>query len=105
MDSRFRPGELDDLLEEPATDEFARRRSADIEPDAQGDETVAPVVGNPERLDSGVVVDVSEHVGVFFVSVDEFECGEDVLGDDREELEHCAVLPPDDDTVVDECQR
>jgi hypothetical protein len=105
VDGRFWPREFDDLLEEPAADEFARRRGADVEPNAQGDETITPVVGNPERLDSGVIVYVSEHVRVFFGSVDELECGQDVLGDNGEELEHGTIPPPDDDAIIDKCQR
>jgi hypothetical protein len=67
VDSQLRAGELNDLLKEPTVNQLARRWGGiDIEPDAQCDETVA-TVGNPERLDSGVVVDVTEHVGIFLV--------------------------------------
>ncbi|KAJ8586636.1 hypothetical protein M405DRAFT_864417, partial [Rhizopogon salebrosus TDB-379] len=75
MDSQLRAGELNDLLKEPTVNQLARRwGGVDIEPDAQCDETVA-MVGNPECLDSGVVVD-------------------DVLSDDEEELEHRAIPSP-----------
>jgi hypothetical protein len=105
MDRWFWPREFDDLLEEPTMDEFTRRRGADIEPNAQGDETIAPVVGNPECLDLRVIVDVSEHVRVFFGSVDELECGQNIPGDNGEELEHGAIHPPSDDAIINKCQR
>lgn len=48
---------------------------------------------------------MTEHVQIFLASVDELECGEDVLGDDGEELEHGAVLSPNDDAIINESQR
>jgi hypothetical protein len=71
----------------------------------QGDETIVPVVGNPEHLDSRVVVDMSEHVRVFFGSVDKLECGQNILGDNGEELEHGAIHPPGDNAIINKCQR
>ena len=105
VDGRLRSGELDDLLEEATPYKFTRWRTRDVKPNLQRDQTVSAIVGNPQGLDPGVIVDVAKHIWVLFGAVDKFEGGKDVLCDNGEQLEHGAVPAADDDAIVDKGQR
>ena len=105
MNGRLRSRELDDLFEETTPDDPTGRRSRDIKPNPQRDQTVSAVVGNPQGLNPRVVVDVAKHFWILLGAIDESKGGENVLCNDGEQLEHGAILAADDDAVVDKRQR
>src|SRR5258707_135443 len=88
VDGRLRSGELDNLLKETTSYKFTRWRTRDVKPNLQRNQTVSAVVGNPQGLDPGVIVDVAKHVWVLLGAVDKFEGGENVLRNNGEQLEH-----------------
>ena len=106
VDRRLGADELDDLVEVRAATSILATggRSTDVKVELERDYTLAPVVGDPERLDARVVVRVTEHVRIFLVTADELDGRQYLAAHDVQELEDGAVLASHDDTSIDKCE-
>lgn len=80
-----------------------RRRR--LKSDLESDHTVAAIVGDPQGLNSRVIVRMAKHIRIIGEPMDELDGGNNGATLVWKKLEDCAMLAANDHTVVHKCDR
>jgi hypothetical protein len=72
-----------------------------LKAELESNHTVAAVIGNPQGVDSRVVICVTEHFRVVGETTDELDSGKDVVAFIRKKLKDSALLAANDNTTID----
>jgi len=71
----------------------------------ESNERLSATVSYPEGLDTRVIADMTEHVRIILRRVDEFDSRQDGFRSYRQQLKHCTVSSPDNDTTINKGER
>src|SRR6267154_4739768 len=104
MDSWLGSGKLQDLLKVRSSIMPSTRRRC-LKSELESNHTVAAIVGDPQCLDSRVIVRMAKHIRIIDEPMDELDGGKNRVTLVWKKLKDCAMLAANDYTVVHKCDR